>query len=347
MRGYSAVAFPIDHTGNGWLILATSRTEFPLDPARGEFSEALSNGGKGILEEVPEDEPASVQIRDDGSIQLLETLSYDWRVISETPPKIESQLKSGGGISVWNHREESFQGTFKVINYLGLADFRVEADGRVLDLRLEVISKKLHYFTEFRRMTEDIADFCQQLLMSWDAPTSLTFETDNEKESRLILEQFLFLRGFLTTDRLQAALESISGRLHSQLEREQNWTPAIAMASNDWISSPVTMARNWTTQQNGTLRPGQVRDVRKYDSHDTPPNRFVKFALTGFHELCILVVEKHAGAKTLAAEASEMAGELEAILARPFFREIGRMSRLPLENQTLQKRHGYRDVLSA
>ena len=86
-------------------------------------------------------------------------------------------------------------GAFAVINHLGMADFRVRAGDGEKRFLLEIISSKLDYDREFRRITEDIADFCQQLLLSWDGPTSLRFASDPGESARISLERFLFVRG--------------------------------------------------------------------------------------------------------------------------------------------------------
>lgn len=46
-------------------------------------------------------------------------------------------------------------------------------------------------------------------------------------------------------------------------------------------------------------------------------------------------------------EARELAACLDAVLARPFFRQPGLLTRLPLDNPTLQRRDGYREILRA
>jgi hypothetical protein len=46
-------------------------------------------------------------------------------------------------------------------------------------------------------------------------------------------------------------------------------------------------------------------------------------------------------------EAAGMRETLDVFLAQPFFADVSPMRRLPLENQTLQKREGYRDILRA
>ena len=47
------------------------------------------------------------------------------------------------------------------------------------------------------------------------------------------------------------------------------------------------------------------------------------------------------------AEIDEMCHRIEALLAAPLFREVGRLDRAPGANQVLQKKEGYRQLLAA
>ena len=176
----------------------------------------------------------------------------------------------------------------------------------------------------------------------------MKFTTDPEEAARLTLEKFLFLRAHLPPERLEGLLEAIKRRPNSPLVREASWSPPSAAGSPDWVRDPAGMARDWQRLPcGGRTVPGQVLDVRREDSVDTPANRFLKFALTEFRELCREVFEKHPNAHSVAHEARELAFCLDAVLAGPFFRQLGPLTRLPLDNPTLQRRDGYREILRA
>jgi predicted component of viral defense system (DUF524 family) len=93
---------------------------------------------------------------------------------------------------------------------------------------------------------------------------------------------------------------------------------------------------------------------RKFESADTPPNRFVKFALLRFGELCDSVLEAKRNGKpafapddAVSLEATSMQQSLNALLALPLFDDVGELRRLPFESTTLQRREGYREILVA
>jgi predicted component of viral defense system (DUF524 family) len=349
MNGYSAIALRLEGTA-AWWVLSTPGCPEVLDPDGAGFPE-IRPGVKGHAAVVATTERVPIELEENADglmIRLLETRRYEWEVIGADDADVSSSLEALPGRH-WNKRRvKTLSGAFTVVNHLGMADFRITVGGRQYRFVLEITSAKLDYHTEFRQITEDIADFCQQLLMNWDGPTSLKFTNDPEEAARLALEKFLFLRAHLPPERLEGLLEAIRRRPSSRLEREASWSPPCAAGSLDWLRSPLVMARDWQrSSSGGRPLPGQVLDVRKEDSVDTQANRFLKFALTEFRELCREVLEKHPNAHSVVHEARELAVCLDAVLARPFFRQLGPLTRLPLDNPTLQRRDGYREILRA
>lgn len=347
----------ISLTGSdGWFVIAPGASSFDssaedcdIELAGGWRAKACACGESGEGRQL-----SGIRITGEGRVRLVETQLYEWGIDGEVPEgtevssSLETRRKQRWSVRLRKKRVDG--GEFRVVNHLGLASFGLRKDDDpLLLLPLEFVSRKLDFDREYKALTEDVADFCEQLLLEWDAPTSLRFSSDPEEKRRLLLEQFLFLRSFLTDVRLGSLLEAIGRNPHSKLVKEYEWRPVGAARSSEYLSDPMRMLRSWHPIGGGRS-PGEVLDVRKEDTHDTPPNRFIKFALMSFRQLCAEVVEKF-GAKdkesSAAAEARELMKGVDALLARRFFREVGMMRRLPLDNQTLQKREGYREVLRA
>lgn len=219
--------------------------------------------------------------------------------------------RTGGG---------EWHGTLKFVNYLGTAWL----GHRQNPLRFEVVTRKLDYEAEYRAMVEAIAAECQQLLLTWDAPTSLSITADPARQARTLLEQFLFLRHVLGPDRLDLFLEMLQRRPHSRLATERHWVPVAAADPRLFIRDPLRHGRDWQRSPSGIVNgfsPGEVCSERKFDTVDTPPNRFVKFALGRFAGLCADVraideIDKNRGSAWL--EAGQMETALENLLAEPF-----------------------------
>ncbi|WP_162051201.1 DUF2357 domain-containing protein [Lentimonas sp. CC4] len=341
----------IDGTPLGWWVIEASSPNVSLDHTECTYMPTELPSTWKAKRWANETEPPIrvVHRADQVCIQLKETWGYEWCIECDALPTdtvIQSSLESQN----WKVRQNR-SGEFKVVNHLGMAAFAITShEFRPLTLSFEIISRKFDFETEYRQMTEEIAEFCQQLLLSWEAPTSLSFSADSTNESKLLLEQFLFLRHFMNEERLSRLLEAIDRNPHSKLIKESNWVPTGTARSNDYLSDPVRMLRGWQGASDNR-RPAEVCDVRKKDTYDTAPNQFIKFALTTFRQLCADVSavkwKEPCKVSSVGIEAHEMMDALDALLARRFFNEVSRMQRLPLDNQTLQKREGYREVLQA
>jgi predicted component of viral defense system (DUF524 family) len=283
-------------------------------------------------------------------IQLFENDRYFLSVDAECgePETSDFELEAVTGAPGKYH--------FQIANYLGTAWIRI-ADSA--ELRFDVISRKIDYASGYRSMVEDIAGQCNQLLLDWDTPTSVNIVVNPDQQKKMLLEQFLFLHHSLGPDKLDLFLEILRRNPHLALESEYRWRGlGEAPPAATFFINPLAASRDWSRAPAGMAvasghAPQQVRSERKYDSADTPPNQFVKFALQTFHDLCDQVVthreigigKRHEG--TAAREALVMREYLEGLLAEPFFMDVGRLNRLPLNSQPLQKREGYRDVLRA
>jgi predicted component of viral defense system (DUF524 family) len=291
-------------------------------------------------------------------LRLFELREYWWTLSSATSRdvttvRITSGLASASkGDSRWIDRDTN--GTFTFVNYLGSGTINATLpDGSRFTLEFEVASPKLSYEEEYRGMLESIGAECQQLLLDWGTPTSLTFSPNPESINETILEQFLFLRDVISPNKLDLYLELISRRPHSRLIRELEWKPVSVARPEQFLSDPFRYGRDWFSTEVG-FRPSEIHESRKFETLDTPPNRFVKFALLSFVEVCTSIISASTDGRrfleprnTLLIEARAMIRTLETLLNDSFFYGVGALNRIPLENTTLQKRDGYRQILLA
>ena len=305
---------------------------------------------------------------------LVEVVSFHWELqkephLSADHLSLQSSLSGSIAKSQWHARSSSgrLSGDFRFTIYLGAAWIELLHHDKPLGqrLRFEVITEKIDYAQEYRAMVEAICSRCSQLLLDWGAPTAVNIASDPSKPVQTLLEQFLFLRHVLGPERLDLYLETLSRRPHSALHRERVWHPAAFASPAAFVCDPLRFGRRWEEASAGEgmiagFTAQEILTERKYDSFDTPPNRFVKFALQTFRGICedvintsirnpdtgqILVLNQERGAAW--QEAVQMRDTLDACLAAPFFAEIGTLRRIPIESQALQKREGYREILHA
>ena len=287
-----------------------------------------------------------------GLIRLNETTSF--RLTVEPPEGVspDVELRVPAAVFTRTSRDrEAPSGDFLAVNYLGMVAIVVVRGGVEERMAVEVVSSKFSHAEDFRRMTADIAAECQQLLLAWNMPAGLPFEKDPVRHKRLLLEQFLFIQQELGGGKLERWIESIRMRPHEELRSESSWKPADLARSTDHLRRPLAFGRNWRGT-GGSPRPAEVLEVRKRPTLDTAPNRFLKYALAGFAMICRDVVRGFSDPKAALGadgpavrDALSLLSRIEGHLGSGFFREIGEARRIPIENQTLQKREGYRDFL--
>jgi hypothetical protein len=287
-----------------------------------------------------------------GLIRLNETTSFRLSIVPPEGTSAELELRVPAAVFTRTSRDrEALSGDFLAVNYLGMVGIVVVRGGVEERMAVEVVSSKFSHAEDFRRMTADIAAECQQLLRAWNMPAGLPFEKDPARHKRLLLEQFLFVQQELGGGRLERWIESIRMRPHEELRSESSWKPADLARSTDHLRRPLAFSRNWRVN-GGSPRPAEVLEVRKRPTLDTAPNRFLKHALAGFAIVCRDVIRGFSDPKeALGADgpavrdALSLLSRIEGHLGSGFFREIGEARRIPIENQTLQKREGYRDFL--
>lgn len=239
--------------------------------------------------------------------------------------------------------------SFKVINYLGKADFEILSDGNIIhSVKLEIVPKKIDYEGDYVKLTEDIAEKCSTLLLDYSSPTNLSFK-DNNETARTPLEKFIFIRTFCNNDNIESLFYSIKSNPDSLLFSEDELKSfGTASVSRKFFSNPFANSRNWTETENHSYLPELITTTRKYDSLDTPANRFLKFAFNSFIEVCDEVLE-FLGDKNLTYknEAEYIKENLELYLTESFFDDVQDLTSMPVNNQVLQKREGYSQIFNA
>ena len=285
---------------------------------------------------------------DDYVLRLVETKRYTLTF----PEGEQPHLRNEGNKFLQVERDREYL-TFRFINYLGRAAILLPGGEK---LRFEVVPDKISYEDDYIGLTEAIARECSQLLMDYTGATSSDFSRQEER-GKTLLEQFIFLRQFCFGDNLPGVFASIRRHPDKVLREEQTFRPlGYGVPSKKFYRKPFTYGKGWLPMAaGGTGRkalPRSVAVVHKYDSLDTPANRFVKYALEGFHTICeelILALDGAQGGKQAACleEARIIRNMLEDIFHDSFFEEVGPLDHMPQNNPVLLKREGYSEVFRA
>nr|WP_318659980.1 DUF2357 domain-containing protein [uncultured Treponema sp.] len=237
---------------------------------------------------------------------------------------------------------------FQFINYLGKSLISFGITGKTIEF--EVVPDKINYEEDYVKLTEAIAEECSALLLDYTSPTSLNFQQDSSKESN-ILEQFIFLRQFCFSDNLESLFASIKRNPDRILVKEEELkTFGAGIPSEKIFSNPFAHSRGWMKTTDGNYLPSEIATIHKYDSYDTSANRFIKFALITFSEICTKVLEKVSIDKNGSeyfSEATTIINQINDILNDSFFDDISELTIMPVNNQVLEKREGYSQIFNA
>ncbi len=285
-------------------------------------------------------------------LRLKETVRYKCQISdSDNPDKKENyklHFKNESNKFLKTEKDDEKSIVFQFINYLGKSELCFETDNKPLALSFEVVPDKISYESDYVNLTQAIAEECSALLLEYSSPTSLIFSQDSEKQQKTALEQFIFLRQFCYSDNIESLFASIKRNPDRILIEEDELKPfGQGLPSKRFFANPFSYSRNWNNLGNGIFLPSEIAVTHKCESLDTPANRFLKFALNAFLEICeniIVYVEK---SSVYYSEAFEIKKHIENILQDSFFDDVQDLTVMPVNNQVLEKREGYSQIFNA
>jgi predicted component of viral defense system (DUF524 family) len=196
---------------------------------------------------------------------------------------------------------------------------------------------------QYLALLRDLTDQSLSLLFDPEAPTQGKF-IEKDGEQKKPLEKFLLLQASLPLDELRAAMGMIKARAHSQLESEDRWMPSGMSTGLHAMGDPIGRIR-WGLSATRRPFPAELIERKRRDTTDTTPNRFLKFAIVQFKDACKAIKDDPTFGQRLTGLAAELYSEFDQQSRLEVVKTAGRLGRIPLENQVLQKREGYRHFL--
>lgn len=286
-------------------------------------------------------------------LRLLENTDYYWEILfgsetglrfiqEEEVPEVDSSLNDTKRIGVrWETDDRQAKGILRFGNFLGSGWIGIKEGPQ---LRFEVISAKLSYEEQYLALLHDLTSISIALLFDPEAPTQGKFiEIDGEQKTPL--ERFLLLQASMPLNELRAAMGMIKSRPHSQLESIDRWIPASMTTGTHAMGDPIGRIR-WGMNSAGNPAPIEALERKRNDTTDTAPNRFIKQSIAQFLNACRAIKDDPAKyGQRLSTLATDLHAEFEQQSRTEFIKSAGRLGRVPLENQVLQKRDGYRHYL--
>lgn len=263
-----------------------------------------------------------------------------------------------GGYHVFRFISEGV-GILNFKNFVGKTELFEES----IEVKIKGMSPDIDIFDKMlREITKQIAN----LPFDFNTPTYSPFDRTESNNKDVLYHKFVYLQHILKrTNLLEGEFNEILANPHRKMTKEiveedinyiSNFTPLS-------IESIFSMPRNLVKVENNLyLRglpltkalngyfPQRMLNEKLIISYDTPENRFVKY----FFKHCLLIVDYFRSyfekEKPLNAEledtTKEMYEKLEAMMRAEFLSEVGELTTFPMTSQVLQKRNGYRQILT-
>lgn len=239
----------------------------------------------------------------------------------------------------------------------GLVSAPVLLDGKVVGIvEFEVRSRKLDYRSEYQWMLRDIASYLTELVMNRFATSEAQFELDEARDALTLYQRFAFLKSLIASVGFQSAIGEILRRPHvSWITHSYVVRPGAPMHGSSSLIRQISRPGPRRTWGSGPVPsiPERLERAQTEATHDTTPNRFVKFALEHWmQELnslddALLKCQERTIVARGRREIADVLTGLSDILRHDFLKKCGRLARFPADDQTLQKRAGYREVFKA
>jgi predicted component of viral defense system (DUF524 family) len=240
-------------------------------------------------------------------------------------------------------------GQLRLRSQAGVLDLSPDFGG---ELRAEVACRKLRYFEEFKELLDSLAEKAAELLLSYDSPVSLLFQTSGDLAKNEAALHFL-MRHVMSKGKLPTSIEEIFARPHGRLLERIDMSPIEEIVEVD----PELVADGMDFSEVGRggplarlfrgYTPAALPQRESFESRDTPENRYAK----AFLEHCSLLarrLERSMAARKRKASEREARGWSVAIdeaLQHGMWREVGPLTQIPANSQALLRKRGYKDLL--
>lgn len=214
------------------------------------------------------------------------------------------------------------------------------------------------YRDNYRFMLKEITDKCTELLMQINSPIEQNFETDFNRDNETIYQRFSFINSIIQNKNFEEAIQKIiaNPKTNWDIENEVADIRKIKRFTNSATKQLLSGSNRIPLQTNHPLYllgidsvPIKINSFRKKEHLDTSENRFIKHALKvflRFADECRQYFKTRKYPRP-AIEAENLVTKLDGYLGMSFFKDISRPNSLRLNSPVLQRKSGYREILSA
>lgn len=237
--------------------------------------------------------------------------------------------------------DNNYKGSLQFSSYVGKTFLDIYQDNEcVFKLPIEVQSRKLNYHKHYPKMIGDLSNYASGIIFELNSPSYQEFILENNNQSPY--EKFMILEYIFQEEHLPSIIEYLSRNLYSTLENIKEEVPisfADNIAPNDLIDAILDSEE---LHDNIPLR---INETKYEDTIDVAENRFYKYFLeliADYIDQLLKEIDEGYAYDKLKIYKSE----LNYYLSQKYFKKISRLNYIPLNSQVLQKKEGYRDILS-
>ena len=235
----------------------------------------------------------------------------------------------------------NYKGSMQFSSYVGKTFIDIYQDNEcVFKLPIEVQSRKLHYNKHYPKMIGDLSKYSSGIIFELNSPSYQEFILENNNQSPY--EKFMILEYIFQEEHLPSIIEYLSRNLYSTLENVKEEVP-ISFADN--INPNDLIDAILDSEELYDNIPSRIDETKNEDTIDVAENRFYKYFLELVYDFINQLLDEiddgYASDKLKVYKK-----ELNYYLSQKYFKEISRLNYIPLNSQVLQKKEGYRDILS-
>jgi predicted component of viral defense system (DUF524 family) len=293
--------------------------------------------------------------------QILESQSYEY-AFNKKGYRLSCDNKS---IVKQSHREK-FSGKINPSFYVGTLKLNITHKEKELKKKhtfLEVKATKFNsdnidksYRENYRYMLEDITEKCTELLLQVNSPIQQHFETDFNKESESLYQQFSFVNSVIGSIEFEEAIQKIISSPKTDWADNEELADirSVKKFTRSTIKQLVTRGNRISLPNSHPLfdkplknLPSHIINNRKVEIIDNAENRFIKHALQTYLHFSEKCLNKFKNETRAHKEAKYLTTKLELHLNNSFFKQVSRPTSLNFNSPVLQRKSGYREILKS
>lgn len=304
--------------------------------------------------------PPGLRLDEAGRLILVEGLTYGYELLG-ADDSVFSSAKLEPCELFEPDRAGASRGRLTPGNRAGILAITLSGPGEFfVSATAEVASSKLRYEVEYRSMLRDITSDLAEAALARFGATQSHYALMDEGEPSTLYQRFAFLQALLDTEEYQQALNQVLARPYVSSVRKLTIVPTsrgLRASSSTIRALTQSGPRRALPKSIGVLTavPREIQDSHLAPDTDNVPNRFIKALLESWRGLAqavqsALVSERAMTNRAPApvirglAESTRIIDGLDVVLASPLFRTVSRLQNLPVANEVLLKRPGYREL---